>query len=84
MSRTEVHLMPSRRTRDVPNLDDMAGLPLLMTHREVYVDLLRLDEGTGYAMNSAGNGPPRIKVGRQVRYPRAGVVAWLRDRAIAE
>ena len=34
-------------------------------------------------MNSDGTGPERIKVGRQVRYPKDRLVAWLDSRRIA-
>ena len=38
---------------------------------------LDLPVRTVYQWNSRGTGPPRIRVGRHVRYRRADVEAWL-------
>jgi excisionase family DNA binding protein len=37
-----------------------------------------------YGWNSDGTGPPRVKVGRHVRYRRRDVELWLADHAVTE
>ena len=32
-------------------------------------------------LDSLGQGPPRVKIGRQVAYPVAELIAWLESRA---
>lgn len=38
---------------------------------------------TVYAWNKAGTAPPRIRVGRHVRYRLADVLAWEKSRLVA-
>lgn len=45
--------------------------------------LCRLPKSTVYAMNSRGDAPPRLKIGRQVVYARSAVDAWLKTRLVA-
>lgn len=39
---------------------------------------------TIYGWNKAGTAPPRIRVGRHVRYLLADVIKWERDRRVAD
>ena len=49
---------------------------------EWLAEYLGIPLATVYQMNSRGNGPRRIRVGRHVRYRRADVDAWLDGRVV--
>jgi excisionase family DNA binding protein len=44
--------------------------------------LTRHPKATIYALNSRGDGPPRMKIGRRVLYRRGDVLAWLSTRYV--
>ncbi len=44
-------------------------------------DLLGIPVATVYRWNSEGTGPPRLRIGKHVRYRRSDVDAWLSSRA---
>jgi excisionase family DNA binding protein len=50
-----------------------------MTPVEV-AELLRIPVATLYGWRYRGEGPPAARVGRHLRYRRAGVDAWMRER----
>jgi len=43
--------------------------------------LLNVPKGTVYRWSSEGTGPPVLKVGRHLRYPRSKLAAWLEQQA---
>jgi excisionase family DNA binding protein len=43
---------------------------------------LRQPKPTIYLMNSRGDGPPRLKIGRRVVYRRSDVEKWLKTRYV--
>jgi excisionase family DNA binding protein len=45
-------------------------------------DLLGVPEKTIYKWNSEGTGPPRLQIGRHVRYRPDDVEAWLASRLV--
>jgi len=51
-----------------------------MTLAEV-AELLGVPVGTLYGWRHRGEGPPGYRIGRHVRYRRAGVEAWIEDQA---
>lgn len=55
--------------------------PELMTVDEVAA-YLRISVAALYGMNHAGTAPPRIKVGRSVRYRRRDLEKWLTAQTI--
>lgn len=46
--------------------------------------MTRQPKGTIYALNSRGDGPRRMKVGRRVLYRRGDVLEWLRSRYVED
>ena len=42
---------------------------------------LQVPKKTVYAWNSAGTGPPIMRIGKYVRYRREDVLAWMAERA---
>jgi excisionase family DNA binding protein len=55
----------------------------LMSAREV-AEYLGIPLKTMYGMNSNGTAPPRIRVGRYVRYRRSDVELWLDGHSVTE
>ena len=53
--------------------------PLLLRAEEA-AKLLRLGRSTVFELMAAGE-LPSVKIGRSVRIPYAGLVAWVRERA---
>lgn len=45
-------------------------------------ELLKVEKQSVYWMNKTGRGPKRIRVGREVRYRRADVEAWLKRNEV--
>lgn len=39
---------------------------------------------TVYGWNKTGDGPPRMKIGRHVRYRLADVIAWEKSRIVGK
>jgi predicted DNA-binding transcriptional regulator AlpA len=37
-----------------------------------------------YGMNSRGDGPPRIRIGKHIRYRKSDVDAWLASRTVEQ
>lgn len=60
-------------------MTDTATLPALLTTQEL-ADYLGIPVRTIYAWNYQGDGPPRYKVGRHVRYRRTDVEEWLENQ----
>jgi len=54
----------------------------LMTLNEI-ADLLGIPVATLYRWRHRGEGPPGYRIGRQVRFRRAAVEAWIESRADA-
>lgn len=55
--------------------------PDLLTPEEL-VEILRLpSRATLYRWRARGGGPPVFKIGRHLRYPRAGLERWLEGKA---
>lgn len=57
----------------------------LLTTREV-ARVLAVSIGTVKNLRRSGEGPPVVKIGRAVRYPAGGLLAWIegRTRAVRE
>lgn len=48
---------------------------------EGVAQFLNVPKGTVYRWSSQGGGPPVLKVGRHLRYPRSKLLAWLEQQA---
>lgn len=44
-------------------------------------EITRTPKATLYRWRHEGTGPPAIKVGRKLLYPRSGLMAWLDEQA---
>jgi excisionase family DNA binding protein len=51
----------------------------LMSTREVCEELL-ISTSTLYSWRTAGVAPPALKIGKHLRFPRAGFEEWLANR----
>ncbi|WP_426183520.1 helix-turn-helix transcriptional regulator [Microbacterium sp. TWP3-1-2b2] len=60
-------------------MEQPAVIPIFLTQREV-ADLLRLPGRTLEDWRQTQQGPPYVKLGRHVRYERAELLAWVRER----
>lgn len=56
----------------------IANEPLLLRVREV-ANLLRIGDSTAYALVAA-NKLPTVRIGRTVRIPREGLLAWIENQ----
>ena len=45
-----------------------------------FCEILGITKGTAYYWRQKGYGPKAIKIGKNLRYRRADVVAWLDDQ----
>ncbi len=76
------HLADDQRERpDAVVRTESDTLPLLLSVDEL-ADYLGLSKMAVYGMNHDGTAPPRIRVGRQVRYRLPDVRAWLEAREV--
>jgi predicted DNA-binding transcriptional regulator AlpA len=63
-------------------MDTTPAAPEYLTHTEC-ADLIRRTPTVLRQMNYRKVGPPRIKVGKRVIYPRVEVIAWLESQRVA-
>ncbi len=44
--------------------------------------LLNVPRQAVYELNHRGNGPPRYRIGKQLRYKQSEVLAWIESRRV--
>jgi excisionase family DNA binding protein len=55
----------------------------LLTAQDL-ADLLKVNRQAVYWLNHNGEGPPRYRIGRELRYRRSAVNAWLESRTVTQ
>jgi hypothetical protein len=62
-------------------MTDQPADPEYLTHREAAA-LLRSTPAALHVRNHEGKGPPRLKVGKRLLYPRVELLAWIESHRV--
>ena len=63
----------------VPTTKKSAGFEVLLTPSEA-TQCLRVSSSWLAKARMRGDGPPYVKVGRNIRYTQAGITQWIKSR----